>query len=328
MDLERSVFSVAEPRRFYAVGMITSFLIHVLLALAILTLPKLLPEKRFSDIKAYHVKMVSAEQLGKLPQLGVKPPSASEILLKPGSRESKEGGRGDIPVYSVRKINVPTEERSVTKAEIRPIESSPSMPAPQPSRRPSAQWENLLPNISIKKDVKPIEQRREFLKEQQGTETSKAETKAQPGGSIEAPKEASSERGSRGGTQQAESGKGQTYNERAGHEGGGTSQVSEEYGLARKLYYSEVWRAIQSQWAVPVELLNRDDLEAIIVIRVRRDGTIMDMRFEKKSGNEIFDSSVWRAVQKANPLPPFPKAYNPPYEEIGVRFRPKDLRKG
>jgi TonB family protein len=79
---------------------------------------------------------------------------------------------------------------------------------------------------------------------------------------------------------------------------------------------------------VPSELINRDDIEAILVIKIRRDGTIMDVRFEKKSGNEIFDSSVWRAVQKANPLPPFPKTYSPPYEEIGIRFRPKDLVKG
>ncbi len=103
------------------------------------------------------------------------------------------------------------------------------------------------------------------------------------------------------------------------------SESSTEYGLARRLYYSEVWRAIQKQWALPVELLKRKDLEAIVIIKVRRDGTIVDMKFEKKSGNQIFDESVWNAIKKANPLPPFPKIYSPPYEEFGIRFRPENL---
>ncbi|SFM75098.1 energy transducer TonB [Thermodesulforhabdus norvegica] len=96
-----------------------------------------------------------------------------------------------------------------------------------------------------------------------------------------------------------------------------------EYGLARRLYYSEVWRAIQKQWALPVEFLGRGDLEAVIVIKVRRDGKILSMRFEKKSGNSLFDDSAWKAVKKADPLPPFPRIYSPPAEEIGIRFRPE-----
>lgn len=115
--------------------------------------------------------------------------------------------------------------------------------------------------------------------------------------------------------------------EKTGGEGtaGGEKTVGEgaEYGLARRLYYSEVWRAIQKQWALPVELLNRSDLEAIIIIKVRRDGKILSMRFEKRSGNSLFDDSAWKAVSKADPLPPFPKIYSPPAEEIGIRFRPE-----
>jgi len=104
-----------------------------------------------------------------------------------------------------------------------------------------------------------------------------------------------------------------------------TSKKEGEYALARRLYYSEVWRAIQKQWALPVELIKRGNLEAIIIIRVRRDGQIVSMKFEKKSGNRLFDESAWKAVQKANPLPPFPEVYSPPYEEIGIRFRPENL---
>lgn len=326
MDPERSVFNITEPKKLYALGMAVSFMIHISLALAVVTLPRFVQSKRFSDTKAYRVKMVSAEQIGKLPQVGVKAPSVADILSKTG--ESK-GNKGDIPVYSVKKVNVTVEEGAVQKTELRPIDSPPSAPSPKPSQQSLPKWETLLPNIGFKKDVKPIEQRKDFLKEDEDTKTGKTET---------TPSRSNERKGGQGGsdsgetrqeTQQAAgSNKGQDREGKGGAERGGSSQSSEEYGLARKLYYSEVWKSIQSQWAVPVELLNRDDLEAIVIIKIRRDGTIMDMRFEKKSGNDIFDTSVLRAIQKANPLPPFPKTYSPPYEEIGIRFRPKDLKKG
>ena len=57
------------------------------------------------------------------------------------------------------------------------------------------------------------------------------------------------------------------------------------------------------------------DLEAIIAIKILKDGTTIIKRIEKSSGNPEFDKSAIRALTKANPLPP------PPYEmEIGVRF--------
>ncbi|SMC18080.1 TonB C terminal [Desulfacinum hydrothermale DSM 13146] len=99
----------------------------------------------------------------------------------------------------------------------------------------------------------------------------------------------------------------------------------EDLGLARRLYYTEVWNAIRSQWALPRSLLQSRKLEAVVVIVVRRDGTIEDIRFEKRSGNALFDDSVLRAIQKANPLPKFPDIYSPPRDEIGIRFRPEDL---
>lgn len=103
-----------------------------------------------------------------------------------------------------------------------------------------------------------------------------------------------------------------------------TSTTGGQIGLARRLYYTEVWNAIRSQWALP-EFLKSQQLEAVLVLTVRRDGKIVSIRFEKKSGNNLFDESVLRAVRKANPLPPFPEIYSPPEEQIGIRFRPQDL---
>ncbi|MCX5719973.1 MAG: energy transducer TonB, partial [Nitrospirae bacterium] len=73
----------------------------------------------------------------------------------------------------------------------------------------------------------------------------------------------------------------------------------------------EIWQ----QWVFPDT--GHKDLETIISIKIRKDGTITAQKIEKSSGNLIFDRSAIKAITKANPLSP------PPYEmEIGVRFYP------
>lgn len=80
-------------------------------------------------------------------------------------------------------------------------------------------------------------------------------------------------------------------------------------------YYSKITREIWQQWVFPDT--GQKNLEAIISIRILKDGTITAQRIEKSSGNPLFDRSVIKALAKASPLSP------PPYEmEIGVRFYP------
>jgi len=80
-------------------------------------------------------------------------------------------------------------------------------------------------------------------------------------------------------------------------------------------YYSKIIREIWQQWVFPDT--GQKDLEAIISIRIKRDGAITAQRIEKSSGNTLFDRSAIKAIAKANPLSP------PPYEmEIGVRCYP------
>jgi len=63
--------------------------------------------------------------------------------------------------------------------------------------------------------------------------------------------------------------------------------------------------------------IGKKDIEAIVSVRILKDGTAIPQKMEKSSGNALFDRSAWRAVAKASPLPP------PPQEmEIGVRFYP------
>jgi colicin import membrane protein len=80
-------------------------------------------------------------------------------------------------------------------------------------------------------------------------------------------------------------------------------------------YYAKITKEIWQQWIWTDT--SQKDLEAIISVKILKDGTTLVKKMEKSSGNLLFDKSAMRAITRANPLPP------PPYEmEIGVRFYP------
>lgn len=94
--------------------------------------------------------------------------------------------------------------------------------------------------------------------------------------------------------------------------------------LARRAYYTKIWSAVRQNWALPEELKSQR-LETILIVTVRRDGKVLDLKVEKGSGNASYDDSAKQAVRKADPLPPFPDIYTAPQEEIALRFTPELL---
>jgi colicin import membrane protein len=94
-----------------------------------------------------------------------------------------------------------------------------------------------------------------------------------------------------------------------------TASASPGKGNASEDYYTKITKEIWQQWVYPN--VGKKDIEAVVSIKILRDGTAIVQKIEKSSGNSIFDKSALRALAKASPLPP------PPYEmEIGVRFYP------
>ncbi|MGD9032827.1 MAG: TonB family protein [Desulfobacteraceae bacterium] len=93
-----------------------------------------------------------------------------------------------------------------------------------------------------------------------------------------------------------------------------------------QMYQAEVEDKIKSNWSYPVALQSREDLEAIVVVMVKGDGTILKTEMKKGSSDPIFDESVLRAVKRSDPLPPFPEGYRKSYDEIEIKFNLKDLQ--
>jgi colicin import membrane protein len=87
----------------------------------------------------------------------------------------------------------------------------------------------------------------------------------------------------------------------------------------------EVEEWVKSNWSFPVALEREKDLEATVLLLVKRDGTIAKTRFLKRSSNSIFDESVARAIKRSDPLPPFPEGYKKSQDEIEITFNLKEL---
>ena len=87
-------------------------------------------------------------------------------------------------------------------------------------------------------------------------------------------------------------------------------------------YYTAVYNKIYNSWVLPGYGSKRQ-LEAVVNIRIARNGKILSTSFEQRSGSAYFDRSVLRAIKKADPLPPLPVGFNEQYLELGIRFIPE-----
>lgn len=96
-------------------------------------------------------------------------------------------------------------------------------------------------------------------------------------------------------------------------------------GIPIRIYQMEVEDKIKGNWSYAVAVKDLKKLQAIVVVKVKQDGTILESWFKERSGDTIFDQSVLKAIEKSDPLPPFPEGYIKSYDEIEINFNLKDL---
>lgn len=87
-------------------------------------------------------------------------------------------------------------------------------------------------------------------------------------------------------------------------------------GSTTDIYIAEAQKILTGNWDIPAAISDKN-MDAIISIKIMKDGLLQFKEFEKASGSRLFDRSVLMAITKTHRLAP------PPYEmELGVRFRP------
>lgn len=94
-------------------------------------------------------------------------------------------------------------------------------------------------------------------------------------------------------------------------------------GTPEQVYGGMVETKIKKEWALPGNFpKGKSQLETIIIVIIERDGKVQKSWFEKKSGDALYDQMAMRAIKKAEPLPPVPRAITANTFVIGIRFRP------
>jgi len=91
-------------------------------------------------------------------------------------------------------------------------------------------------------------------------------------------------------------------------------------------YSRHVWSKVKRNWSLPAALMPKNNVEAVIEVRIAKSGAVEHIGFEKRSGNSYFDESALRAVKKSTPFPPFGGWTSGRTVEIGIRFHSAELR--
>jgi TonB family protein len=91
-------------------------------------------------------------------------------------------------------------------------------------------------------------------------------------------------------------------------------------------YSRLVWSNVKRNWSLPAALMPKNNVEAVIEVRIARSGAVEHIGFEKRSGNSYFDESALRAVKKSMPFPPLGGWVSGRTVEIGIRFHSAELR--
>jgi colicin import membrane protein len=82
---------------------------------------------------------------------------------------------------------------------------------------------------------------------------------------------------------------------------------------------------IESAWHIPFISGAKKNLEAKVTVKIRRDGRILDISIDKRSGNRAYDESVLRVLRTIDPLPPIPQTVEEDPLEVEMTLRPEGV---
>lgn len=286
-----------------------SVLVHVLLAAAALISTWVMPGKPIQS-PYFSVNLVSLQDLGPgfsgarknpgekgtAPAKDVETPKAASTVRTPSG-----------PVVPIRRLRM---DDPVAKAEpeikkIQGLEAPKVVESSQNSASVARNLDRLIAKPKVPPKPAPVIQSSGDERESQRSPG----TDRKPAGGT-APGKATGQGGASGGSE--------------GSPTGSTDGSGRVASALLGMYGSRVKEAINREWAVP-DMVKPQGLEARLVVVVNREGKLLDLRIEKRSGNSLFDESAVRAVRKASPLPALPEVITFPKVEIDIRFRPEGL---
>ena len=283
--------------RLVALSLGISIFIHFIFIGTLIFLPERMPRSRFLS-GVVSVSLVSLP--GKAPASGTGP----QTVAKP-KKEIKKPPKAKIP-----KITPPPQKPVAVASKPKKAVSL----APKPKKKTSLKKKTINRAKMIESSLSQVQQKvddsdaasikaaLDRLKKQ----VKETEETAAP------PPQAAVDKGSGAGARMGQ-----------GTGGAGGPRTLEVI----KIYQAEIQYQIQKNWAFSQQLAgNSTELEAVLAIKILRNGEIEDIWFVKKSGNDYLDESAHKAIMKSNPLPSLPNDYIGAFYKIGLIFGPKGLK--
>ena len=93
---------------------------------------------------------------------------------------------------------------------------------------------------------------------------------------------------------------------------------SSEIAFAR--YLSLIRTIMYKSWEQPGALSGKKGLVTTVLIRVHRNGEIVQQKIIQSSGNVLMDTSVIEAVESVKRLPELPRGFGDKYKDITIDF--------
>ncbi len=112
-----------------------------------------------------------------------------------------------------------------------------------------------------------------------------------------------------------------TSNEKPAGSPNGVEEGDTDRETLGNAYYTLVYRQVKQNYVVPGIIPERERLflNATLVIRLDAGGKLIgEPEFEKRSGNDLFDSAVLGAIKKSAPFPPPPAQLADAYRKDGI----------
>ena len=103
-----------------------------------------------------------------------------------------------------------------------------------------------------------------------------------------------------------------------GTAGAGSTGTGGLAGIRMRAYREELRSKIENAWNIPPR---SKGLKAVFFLSINRAGHVEQARLVRGSGNALFDESLQRAIQQAQPLPALPEDYTARTLEVQLNFR-------
>jgi len=97
--------------------------------------------------------------------------------------------------------------------------------------------------------------------------------------------------------------------------GTGTGGLS---GVRLRAYREELKSKIESTWITPPQ---SKGLRAVFFLSINKAGNVEQSRLDQSSGNALFDESLQRAIQKAQPFPALPEDFPARTFDVPLNFQ-------